>query len=219
MIRALLVTCSEAPSQSGIYWISPTSGGAPFQVFCEQEKYAGGWLVFQNRNDGFTGFNRSWNDYKYGFGDLRQNFWLGLEKLHRITNAGTFDMMVVLENFHDFMAFQKYENFRIGSEAEQYSLDISGVNDGTAGESLLIYKGEKFSTYDRDNDGTSINCASELGGGYWHYDCRSSVRTSSFLNGLYSEKAMDDGSGIWWGGFGGVRKPLKKTRMMIKPHT
>ncbi|XP_065076533.1 ficolin-3-like [Ochlerotatus camptorhynchus] len=216
-VRVTYKSCNEAPNQSGIYWISLTDNGIPFQVYCEQEKYAGHWLVFQSRNDDSTSFNRSWNEYKYGFGNLGNNFWLGLDKLHQLTNSFSYDLMVVMDDYLDFFAFQRYEHFVVNNESSDYSLRLSGVNYGTAGESLFIYNNEKFSTFDRSNNKGTANCAAEMAGGYWHYDCRNVLRTRSNLNGLYDlDHIMRNGSGMWWGEFGGTGKPLKKTRMMIK---
>ncbi|KXJ78532.1 hypothetical protein RP20_CCG004320 [Aedes albopictus] len=216
-IRVTYRSCTDAPAQSGIYWISPADNAPPFQVYCEQEKFAGQWLVVQSRNDASTNFNRTWNEYKFGFGNLRNNFWLGLEKLHQLTTSSAYDLMVVMENYLDFVAFQRYENFAVRDESEAYSLSLSDANTGTAGDSLLIYNGEKFSTFDRANNKGTANCAAEMAGGYWHYDCRKVLSTRSNLNGLYDlDHIMRNGSGMWWGMFGGTGNPLKLTRMMIK---
>ena len=53
-----------------------------FPVFCTVDKY----IVIQRRNAPYVAsFNRTWDEYKTGFGDVRGEFWLGLEKIHQIT--------------------------------------------------------------------------------------------------------------------------------------
>jgi Fibrinogen beta and gamma chains, C-terminal globular domain. len=42
--------------------------------------------VIQNRYEGTVDFYRDWHDYKHGFGNIGGEFWLGLEKLHILTN-------------------------------------------------------------------------------------------------------------------------------------
>ena len=71
-------------SSSGVYYIIP-DGGSPMQVFCDLITNGGGWTVFQKRLDGSVDFFRNWESYKNGFGDLNGEFWLGNDKLHRLT--------------------------------------------------------------------------------------------------------------------------------------
>ncbi|EDS38140.1 salivary secreted angiopoietin [Culex quinquefasciatus] len=48
--------CTQAPSISGVYRLRRQDGTA-FSAFCEQERFGGGLLVFQNRLDGSVDFN------------------------------------------------------------------------------------------------------------------------------------------------------------------
>ena len=69
---------------SGVYKIDPNGLGA-FYVYCNQSAAVGGWTVIQRRLNGFVNFNRSWCDYKHGFGNLNGEFWLGLDQINRLT--------------------------------------------------------------------------------------------------------------------------------------
>ncbi|CAB4028922.1 Hypothetical predicted protein [Paramuricea clavata] len=72
--------------KSGVYQINPDNKGI-FNVFCDMTTSGGGWAVFQRRHDGSVDFYRGWQDYKHGFGDLKGEFWLGLDKINRLTTA------------------------------------------------------------------------------------------------------------------------------------
>ena len=74
----------EGIKQNGVYEIDPDGKGS-FKVLCDMTTSGGGWTVFQRRLDGSVDFYRGWQDYKNGFGNLNGEFWLGLDKIHRIT--------------------------------------------------------------------------------------------------------------------------------------
>uniref|UniRef100_A0A182F376 Fibrinogen C-terminal domain-containing protein n=1 Tax=Anopheles albimanus TaxID=7167 RepID=A0A182F376_ANOAL len=76
-------------SASQIYEISVKTDSEPLKVYCEQQAFRGGWIVIQNRYNGSLDFDRGWNEFRDGFGDLDKEFWLGLEKVHLITKART----------------------------------------------------------------------------------------------------------------------------------
>ncbi|XP_053685783.1 ficolin-3-like [Sabethes cyaneus] len=208
-------SCNDVPAVSGIYSIRPLGTTTLFQVYCEQEQFGGRWLVIQNRYDGSENFNRSWTDYQNGFGNLQGEFWLGLEKIHQITLVDEHEMFVWIGDFNDFEATQKYRFFEVADELDNFRLSLDGWRDGTAGESFYVYRDKPFSTYDRDHDNSILNCAKEMGSGYWHFDCGTGVNRNN-LNGEYSDKILGKKRGMWWGGFGAEKNPLKWSRMMIR---
>nr|CAD7195747.1 unnamed protein product [Timema douglasi] len=112
--------------------------------------------------------------------------------------------------------FAQYSHFKIYSEGEYYKLEIDGY-DGNAGDSLndpwYGSNNSPFSTYNRDNDRSSLNCASMLKGGWWWKSC------GRGLNGLYLNDPQDltARQGIVWFRWRGWDYTLKKAVMMIKP--
>ena len=110
--------------------INPDGSGI-FGVFCDQRTAGGGWLVFQKRLDGSVGFYRGWTEYKRGFGSLSGEFWLGLDKIHRLTSSGKYKLRVDLEDFAGQNYSAEYDLFKVGSEGEKYQLSAgsySGLN-------------------------------------------------------------------------------------------
>ena len=79
---------------SGLYTITLTDNQGEFTVYCDMSNNGGGWTVIQRRSDNGTDFYRQWQQYKLGFGELNGNFWLGLEKIHRITQIENHELLI-----------------------------------------------------------------------------------------------------------------------------
>ena len=108
---------------SRVFTIDPDGSGA-FDVFCDQTTAGGGWTVFQKRLDGSVDFYRGWADYKNGFGNLNGEFWLGLDKIHRLTNAAKNRLRVDLEDRTGKTAYAEYHMFAVTSERTKYKLSL-----------------------------------------------------------------------------------------------
>ena len=117
IICSLLSDCSDllksGHTQSGLYSVNP-DGRGHFTVYCDMRTDGGGWTVFQRRQDGSVNFYRGWNDYKVGFGQLTAEFWLGNDKIHRLTAARPSSLRVELEDWNRVKAHAKYGKFNIG---------------------------------------------------------------------------------------------------------
>ena len=70
----------------------------PLMCFVIKKTAGGGWTVFQKRLDGSVNFFRGWTEYKNGFGHLKGEYWLGLDKIHRLTKAQRNKLRVDLED-------------------------------------------------------------------------------------------------------------------------
>ncbi|KAL4659378.1 angiopoietin-4-like [Arapaima gigas] len=217
-------------AQSGIYRIQPAGVKQPFLVYCEMLE-DGGWTVFQKRSGLSVSFRRNWLEYKQGFGDLKEDHWLGLEKLRAITAQGgrKWTLRVDLWDFEGSSAFAEYQGFKLGSEREAYKLTV-GAYSGTAGDAIQgTYKGINqnnygFSTKDRDNDGCNPcifgdiaqNDCSEAngGGGWWYSRCGSAA-----LHGDWHPAGENIGwmSGLFWKTWKGPASySARATRMMVR---
>ncbi|KAJ8019018.1 Fibrinogen-like protein 1 [Holothuria leucospilota] len=157
-------------TQSGVYPIRPTGWtGSPFNVFCNMTIDGGGWTVIQRRINGATNFYRSWADYKNGFGNIQQEFWLGNEKLYYLTQQATYEYRFDFVMSSYATRYHKYSRFRIDNESNKYRVTDVGSRSGDAGYTLYNTQNIAFSTYDRDNDGKSAtDCAEEHRSGWWH---------------------------------------------------
>ncbi|KAM7436878.1 hypothetical protein ABFA07_013386 [Porites harrisoni] len=194
---------------SRVYKIDP-DGLGEFEVYCDQKTAGGGWTVFQKRQDGSVDFYRPWDDYKRGFGNLNGEFWLGLDKINRLTVSGSYKLRVDLEDLQGSTAFAEYSSFAVTSERVKYKLSL-GSYSGTAGDSLNEHRGQPFTTKDRDNDSNSGNCAVLYKGAWWYNSCH-----YSNLNGLYLHGKVN-GQGMSWYHWKNNYYSVKRSEMKIRP--
>ncbi|XP_050094562.1 angiopoietin-4-like [Anopheles aquasalis] len=203
-------SCKDVPLKvSGQYKIRANEASLPFRAHCEQEQFDGGWLIIQHRFDGTLHFNRSWTEYRNGFGDVNGEHWLGLEKVYQFTKEHNCELFVQMMESNGTLNSARYNAFAIGSEAERYNLKILGTHSGTV-DILAGHKGMKFSTPDRDNDPDGHHhYALENHGGWWFYNGQ-----NTFLNGLYRNPFFIKLRFF----LGSSERPaLKFSRMLIRP--
>ena len=214
-ISSFFSDCSDllksGHTQSGLYSVNP-DGRGHFTVYCDMRTDGGGWTVFQRRQDGSVDFYRGWNDYKAGFGQLTAEFWLGNDKIHRLTASTPSTLRVELEDWNGVKAYAKYGKFKIGDEQAKYQLEV-GSYSGTAGDSLSYHNNMAFSTKDRDNDRwRGTHCAASYNTGAWWYN---SCYYSN-LNGQYLGNKYNNQGAVWYH-FKNNNLSLKFTEMKLRP--
>ncbi|XP_058976689.1 fibrinogen C domain-containing protein 1-like [Musca domestica] len=121
--------------------------------FEHQEEHINGEIVIQRRMDGSENFYRVWEDYKHGFGNQSGEFFIGLQRLHKLTNSRRYELWVVMEDFDDVRRYAKYDNFVVASEKENYKL-----------QSLA-------------------NCAQLYVGAWWYKSCHACNLNGEYLRG------------------------------------
>ncbi|XP_034099984.1 fibrinogen-like protein 1 [Drosophila albomicans] len=159
-------------------------------------------MVIQRRFEGQEDFNKNWEEYRNGFGDLRGEFFIGLENLHLITNSTRHELDIYV--FNRGVYYGTYDNFRIGNEDSLYELESIGNFTGIEPNNLEANVKQKFSTYDRNNIPNAYqHCAEHPMGGWWYpANCG-----ESNLNAAYRY-----GKGIIWHSGGAT-----STEMKIRP--
>ena len=120
-----------------MYTIDPDGEGA-FNVFCDQKTAGGGWTVFQKRLDGSVDFYRNRDDYKNGFGNLNSEFWLGLDKIYRLTEKKRNRLRVDLEETTGNTAYAEYDMFAVTNEATKYKLSLGNYSGIVLGMYLIL---------------------------------------------------------------------------------
>ena len=122
-------------------------------------------------------FDRDWDDYVNGFGDVDENYWMGLEEIHQLTTENDMSLDINIETFEGEPFTLSLDTFSVGNVATDYKLDFSGYSQSSDRVKGTIfssyYNGSKFSTRDRDNDRSrEFNCASNwYSGGWWYTIC------------------------------------------------
>ncbi|XP_047228735.1 tenascin isoform X5 [Girardinichthys multiradiatus] len=194
---------------SGLYTIY--IGGEesqPIQVYCDMTTDGGGWMVFLRRQNGKLEFFRNWKNYTGGFGNMNDEFWLGLSSLHKITSLGHYELRVDLRNNGE-SAYAQYDKFSVAEPRTRYKVYL-GAYSGTAGDSMSYHQGRPFSTYDNDNDIAVTNCALSYKGAFWYKNCH---RVN--LMGKYGDTSHSQG--INWFHWKGHEHSIEFAEMKIRP--
>ncbi len=180
---------------SGVYTINPT-GDLPYNIYCDMDTDGGGWTVFQRRFNGSVDFYRGWADYEEGFGSPYGEFWLGLSRVHQLTQLADDNVLRFdLQAFDGTTAYAKYDSFQIGGAVTDYILSI-GSYTGNAPDSLTQNNNRPFTTYDRDNEQWAHgNCAVHSYGAWWY---TAQCSPTSNLNGRYLSSGHQGIIWVFW---------------------
>ncbi|ALC39862.1 maker547 [Drosophila busckii] len=146
-------------------------GTESFQVLCAAKIAGEGWTVILNKRQHTGSFYRTWYEYRNGFGDLQDDFFIGLQRLHLMTKFQPHELYVEIKDFWNTTSYASYSNFSIGNETEAYKLLTLGAFTGGK-DYFKTQLHMKFSTLNRDNDNDVRNCATIFQFGWWYNTCR-----------------------------------------------
>ena len=85
------------------------------------------WLKIQNRESNRVHFNRSWIEYRRGFGDVHRavDFWIGNDNLFWLTNKYPCRLKIELTDWFNETRTAMYEQFFIGNHKDEFRIHIS----------------------------------------------------------------------------------------------
>ncbi|XP_051860813.1 fibrinogen-like protein 1 [Drosophila albomicans] len=173
-------SCIPFRDYSGVHQLN-VSGIGFFDVLCDSQLAGPGWIVIQQRVGGNESFNRDWATYRKGFGSYRNDFFLGLEKIHRITSLQRHELYIHLVALNGIIYNARYDDFKISDEDSGYKLSLGKFNGTINDDEMRVSENMKFTTFDRDNDKSDDgNCAFWYKSGWWYDDC-----ANCNLNGPY----------------------------------
>ncbi|KFM77344.1 Techylectin-5A, partial [Stegodyphus mimosarum] len=202
-------------NNSGVYTIWPRcrlSSCRSLEVYCDMETDGGGWTIIQRRGKGFSSpdsFYRDWKEYKEGFGNANNDYWLGNENIFSLTNEGLYSVRFDITDKDGISRFALYDIFAIDDENKNYKIHIKGYS-GDAGNGMKSIDGRPFSTKDRKTDeDVSEHCSMTRKSAWWYNGC-----TSVNLNGLYMPGVDDKKSMYWheWQSYVGMKYSTIKIR-------
>uniref|UniRef100_A0A8C2ZYG5 Tenascin N n=1 Tax=Cyclopterus lumpus TaxID=8103 RepID=A0A8C2ZYG5_CYCLU len=196
--------------KSGVYTVYINNDRSkPIEAYCDMETDGGGWLVLQRRTSGKLDFMKRWRQYIAGFGNMTEEFWIGLDKIYELTNTPTqyelrFDLGVGAER-----AYAVYDNFKIAPVKQKFKITI-GKYSGTAGDAMTYHQGRPWTTVDNDNDIALGNCALVHRGAWWYKNCH-----LANINGKWGDNRHS--LGVNWEPWKGHLVSLDFTEMKIRP--
>ncbi|KAF7241727.1 Fibrinogen-like protein 1-like protein [Varanus komodoensis] len=163
-------------TKSGLYIIQPENT-RKLVVQCYMDG-CNGWTVIQrNIQDTEITWSETWTTYKYGFGNLEGEHWLGNEYISLITEQKWYKVRINLVDASGNHKYAEYDSFALRNEKGNYRLML-GSYEGNAGDALSssltknMHDNMQFSCKDKDNDRSTLeNCASVHGGGWWYDSC------------------------------------------------
>nr|XP_033811814.1 angiopoietin-related protein 4 [Geotrypetes seraphini] len=198
---------------SSVFWVQPARS-PPLEVFCDMAA-DGGWTVIQRRMDGSVDFDQLWEVYMKGFGDLKGEFWLGLEKMFHLSQQRPGRLHIELQDWGGQSRYIEFL-FSLGGQDTGYALHLHERVAGDLDNAMREVEPLRFSTRDQDQDlKPDTNCAKHLSGGWWFSSCG-----HANLNGRYfhstPRQRHERKQGIFWKTWKGRYYPLKATVIKMR---
>ena len=174
------VKCYRVSTANRGVYIYPNSTALPkLLVTCDQIGGGGGWIVYLRRFDGSLLFNRTFAEYKNGFGQQGRNkeSWLGNEKVHQLDKTFKGGTRLRIQGFRVNGTSCVFDSDNFKLEGNNYRLKLGRVvTNHLPSVGDWRYHNNRIFTA-RDSGRTT--CVAYTGG-WWYADCH-----KVYLTGYY----------------------------------
>ncbi|XP_022667542.1 fibroleukin-like isoform X1 [Varroa destructor] len=195
----------------GPYIVYDAQGKKPMKVMCDMT--GGGWTLVLRRgpkgNAQPLSFDRSWASYKYGFGNIQDEFYFGNEYIHKLTETPKM-LRVELESFDGDRIILDYENFVVENENDNYRMRVGRYlgNNTRVGNAFRRHNDKQFSTADKVSG--PRHCPVDHRAGHWWHSCYSVLLTGEYA----TPSTGTTKNGIRWSTW--KAEPLKAVVLKIR---
>lgn len=126
----------------------------PIKVAVENVTTGPSWMVIQRRGYKMVDFNQGWFSFVEGFGNLDEDYWIGLDKIHAMTKGHMHELYIHLVFANKETRYAYYDNFAISGKSDDYKLRSLGNYVGNAGDGLRTHEHHIFRTIRYDTKTT-----------------------------------------------------------------
>ncbi|KAK3719376.1 hypothetical protein RRG08_029532 [Elysia crispata] len=186
-----LRSCQDLASSGAAPGVYPVTvdlfgdGTCIFQTHCVLRSWSTSFTIL--RSSGRVDMGLSWSEYVNGFRFSDEDYWIGLENLHRYTSSGGSHRARFGVSFNSSAVsgeiLESSSNFVVGPASSGYAYSINSqssraTNIAMDGASVYFQNilhgqsGTPFSTVDIDHDQSGAkHCAQLAGAGWWFGAC------------------------------------------------
>jgi len=175
--------------------------------------------VFLRRVDGSLLFNRTWDEYRDGFGSGGGgNTWLGLEIVRLLADGENLEIRIegVIENGSSCYIHAKH--FSLDSEEDSYILHFDSVTSPSRAisDNWRAHNNEPFTTWD---DPSNEVCSKMFTGGWWFTQCHMVYLTGKYHGDFSAEQKESNTNQIFKGMYFynfARSSPMKRAAMLLR---
>jgi len=166
-------------------------------------------IIILYRASGKEAFDRTYAEYRRGFGSQATDFWYGLDNIMYLINTGHRILTITMQDWKGNVKYARYGHFMLYLPG--YNLQVDAYS-GTAGDDLTYQNGREFYTKDRVDP---YGCALQQKVGWWYNYCAYALPTGRYYKGGKYHPQGQFYDGVYWKSWLGFDYSLKYVTMTL----